>query len=205
MIISGDEVIGKKIVHMDNDEKKSEVEDILMDKEGNVAYLSFGMDVPVEDNNAEGGGRPFDAVTVGSGNPVHLTPELEPLPKMARQLFFIPREQIERMTANAVIMKGTEIEEERLDQPEVLSYLMLRGRAVETGDGEPLGKIKDLVLEERDKKVIGLKLSEGFWEKLIGDGTKYMPYGGIKEWTEEKIIVASQMADQLVDEREQLV
>lgn len=214
MILLGKHVVDKKIVHADNDEEKSEVKDLLIQKnKPEIAYLTFEIKTPVDGMGPEeDGSKAVDTVNaLGGRSPGQWNvttgtapPEAAPPNKETKQLFLLPKEQIERITTNAVVMEGTERHEE-LWEEECYSYLSLKNREVETEDGEKLGKIKDIVIEELEKKVIGLKLSEGFWEKLISDGTKYMPYEGFVEWGADKIIVESSMKDRLVDEYEQLV
>ncbi|HEX7063570.1 MAG TPA: PRC-barrel domain-containing protein [Bacillales bacterium] len=210
MILLGKHVADKKIVHVDNDEEKSEVKDILISKEKpEIAFLTYEIKMPIgeigeaEDGTGEG---PVSAIggTDPGVRPGSAPPEAVPPNTEKKQYFLIPKDQIDRITTNAVVMKGTEVQGESGEE-EYYSYLSLKGREIESEDGEKLGKIKDIVIEEIEKKIIGLKLSEGFWEKLIGDGTKYMPYEGFVEWNYDKIVVKTSIKDQLVDEYEQLL
>lgn len=212
MLMLGKDVLDKKIVHVDNDEEKAKVKDILLNKNtAGIAYLTFEIDGPVqnEETTNGGGGRAFDVANAGG---IQTTPgnwgsttQRVPSVKTRKQLFLIPAEQIERITAAAVTMKGTEIEQDLGSLEDHVALTTLAGQDVETESGEKIGKIKDIVLEEREKKVIGFKLSEGLWEKIVGDGTKYMSFDGIVDWAGNQLVVESRVADQLVDEYEQLI
>ncbi|HEU5139315.1 MAG TPA: PRC-barrel domain-containing protein [Bacillales bacterium] len=210
----GKDVIDKTIVHVEDDQEKAKVKDLLIRKDRpEMAYLTFDLKIPSgEIGENEDGRGALDTVRAGGGvkpatwniNQGTAPPEVTPSAGGEKRFFLIPKEQIERISSNAVVMSGTEVQEESREI-DCYSYSLLKDREIETEDGETLGKIKDIVIEEREKKIIGFKLSEGFWEKLIGDGTKYMSYDGIIEWKDDKIIVKASVKDQLVDEYEQLV
>lgn len=211
MLMLGKDVMDKEIVHVDNDEEQAKVKDILLNKDtAGIAYLTFEIDGPVQEADTTGSGsRAFDVANAGG---IQTTPgnwgsttERVPSVKTRKQLFLIPAEQIERITAHAVIMKGTEVEQDLGVLEDHISLAALIDQSVKTKAGEGIGKIKDIVLEEREKKVIGFKLSEGLWEKIIGDGTKYMAFDGIVDWKENQLIVESRMADQLVEGYGQLI
>lgn len=215
MLMLGKDVLDKKIVHVDNDDEKAKVKDIILilnkDNVG-IAYLTFEIDAPVEEGEAEaanGGSRAFD---VAEASGIQTTPgnwgastEKKPSVKTRKQLFLIPAKQVERITDQAVVMKGTEVEQDFGKLADHVSLSALIDQNVETKAGEKIGKVKDVVLEEQEKKIIGFKLSEGLWEKIVGDGTKYMPSNGVIDWKEGQLTVESRVADQLVDEYEQLV
>ncbi|HET7658616.1 MAG TPA: PRC-barrel domain-containing protein [Bacillales bacterium] len=212
MILLGKDVIGKKIVDADTNEEKAKVKDLLIEKNKPLlACLSFELEAPSPEENTELKQESFtrNATAMGSsslwntdaGTPLH-----QDAAKVIKekQTYIVPREQIMRMTDRAVLMTGSEVEDETFEI-EHFSVSYLKDFEIETEDGEKLGKVKDVVLEEKEKKVIGLKLSEGFWEKLVSDGTKYMPYVSNAKWEVDKLIVDSSMKDRLVDEYEQLV
>lgn len=214
MLMLGKEIMNKKIVHIDNDEEKAKVDDILLHKDkADMAYLTFELDAPIVDPHMNGPAGDDQAFEVASASGSQSMPgnwaattDAGSSVKTKKQTFFIPEAEIERITANAVLMKGTEVEQEHGERMEHASLSALLDRSVETEGGEKVGKIKDVVIEESEKKIIGFKLSEGLWEKIVGDGTKYMPYTGIIDWTEEgPLIVESWTLDQLVDDYEQLI
>lgn len=214
MILHGKEIIGKEIVMADTNEERAKVKDLMIEKNMPfIACLTFELNLPSKDGGAEVTEESFTKnVTsmggsslwnVDDGTPLHQK-DANILNESQKQTYILPKEQIMRITDKAVIMTGTEKENES-NEMEHFSLSHLKNFEVETTDGEKLGKIKDVVIEEKEKKIIGLKLSEGFWEKLIANGTKYMPYITDMEWQEDKLIVDSGMKDQLYDEFEQLL
>ncbi|HET7580019.1 MAG TPA: PRC-barrel domain-containing protein [Bacillales bacterium] len=214
MILSGNDILGKIIVQRETNEEKSKVNDLLIEKnQPYIAYLTFELEKPADHpDTLEQDQRVAESLSAGGRSPAmrnfmppgRSAPGTAATEKMKKVPFLIPRNQIERMTENAVIMEGTEAEAEKQGE-ENFSYSALKDCEVKTEDGEKLGKIKDIVIEEMEQKVIGLKLSEGFWETLTGDGTKYMPYDGGVEWQVDKILVKNSLKDRLVDQFEELL
>lgn len=212
LILNGRDVIGKDIVAANTDEVKAKVKDLMIEKNRPfLACLTFELELPHKEKDAEvmkesftknvtsmGGSSLWN---VDSGTPLHQK-DAETIDE--KQIYIIPRDQIMRITDKAVLMAGTERESESFET-EHFSLTYLKNFKVESTDGEELGKIKDVIIEEKEKKIIGMKLSEGFWEKLVSDGTKYLPYTADMKWEEDKLIVDASMKDQLYDEQEQLL
>ena len=212
MLLHGKDIVGKMIVEADTDEEKGSVKDIMIEKNKPfLACLSFEMAMPHKEDDADAMKESFtnNLTSMGgsslwnadSGTPLHQE-DAETIDE--KQLYILPKDQIMRITDKAVTMTGTERQSEPNEmQHYSLSYL--KNLELETDDGEKLGKIKDVLVEEKEKKVMGLKLSEGFWEKLISDGTKYMPYPIEMKLEGDKMIVDSSLKEQLYDEHEQLL
>lgn len=212
MILLGKEILGKAIIHQDTNEKKSEVQEILIHKDQpKIVYLTFEINAPNEPGQSDQEIRRIASTINASGASLNAglsnaTPGYTgpgaPVPEgHKKHTYLIASEQISNISDNAVIMHGSE--SEGAADEEAFSLSHLEDFQVKTTDGESLGKIKDIVIDEEGMKVVGLSLSEGFWQTLA-HGTKYMPYSGIVQWKEDELIVEDTMKEQLVDHREQL-
>ncbi|HET7626901.1 MAG TPA: PRC-barrel domain-containing protein [Bacillales bacterium] len=208
MIVLGKDILGKTIVHVDNDEEKAKVKDLLFDRnELSITYLTYEIDKPTDETKTlQEEQRVLDSIAAGGPRNTsqwNATPGIRlganQMFDSEKQTFFIPAAQIDRMTEKAVTMKGSE-KESPAERDDSLSCLFLLDLPVEDEEGEKIGKIKDLVVEEKEKRVIGLKLSEGFWEKIIGDGSKYLSIEGIELWLDEKVIVKTAEKENLQDD-----
>ncbi|MGC4377737.1 PRC-barrel domain-containing protein [Fictibacillus sp. Mic-4] len=208
MLIKGKDLLNMKVVHQHTGKTNIELSSILLNKNDySLCCLAFTEKALIEERKKEALNEPDNrlvenviAATNGLGAANAGIPgRMPPIAgqEYVKETFYIPVDEIVSID-NVILYKGNERQTEETEN--CFPAGQLKNWEVEMADGEKIGKIKDIVFETRSMKAVGFELSEGFWSKLLGEGTKYMPLEGKVDWLNEKWIVSPVMKDQLVEE-----
>lgn len=141
----------------------------------------------------------------GSSGNIGNIPQAEGLPRTNTsnvQYYFIKAENVS-IEGDKIYYKGAIKEGDYVIEDAVSLEGILNDEIV-TEEGKEVGKIKDVYLNIDLNRLEGLKLSEGFWQKLKGDGTKYLPVSAIVKWAPEPVICKDPIEEYLADEIEEM-
>ncbi len=132
-------------------------------------------------------------------------PQAEGLPRTDNtnfQYYFIKAENVS-IEGDMIYYQGA-IKEGEYTIGDAVSVDGLLNNELVTEEGKEVGKIKDIYLNIDKHRLEGVKLSEGFWQKLTGHGTKYLPASAVIKWMPEPVICRDPVEDFLTDEPEEM-
>jgi sporulation protein YlmC with PRC-barrel domain len=185
MVVYAEKMIGKKAEHNAAPLNDHKVTDILFNKyDHRLCYFTYS-DVQEKHNFDRGDDHMETVVAATSGMNSHNTPMTggslsETQVRETKETFFIPWHQIVEMNEDKIVFSGNE---RQIDEPlECYSYMAVKDWTVIDQNNEKVGKIKDLVVDDKNQQVIGFMLSEGFWKSLLGHDEKFMPIIGAPDW-----------------------
>lgn len=207
MILTGKQLIEATILHAATGEKEGNVDDLLLNfKRKKLDYMTFKVLRPEKETQDTTGDRTLQIFMDGTHpQNVPATAMTMPEPDHAtEEIRLIPHESIETLAEGTVTMSGTEREEGQRRPLETHSYEWLKGFSVETKSGEKIGKLKDVLIRSEDRTIVGLQLDEGWLEKVIGEGTKYMVLEDEVDVEVERIIIKRDDPPRLFDQIEEL-
>lgn len=206
MLMSYDELKKLRLVYTDAAEDSHEVSDILIDGDtGSVVNIVYE-DRQVEHNEdaapyANQSVHMFDAMGSGAAGNTSNIPQAEGLPPIQKapvQYFFIDAK--EAIIKDDKIHYEGPVKGEREAKQGLVSLREIIGDKLVTEEDNDIGKIKDIYLNVENMTVRGLKLSEGFWDQLVGGGYKYLPVDAILKWYPAPVIVRESAKELLLDE-----
>ncbi|TCP26651.1 PRC-barrel domain protein [Scopulibacillus darangshiensis] len=205
MLISFNELKKYPLVFFNSDEDSHELSDILFDGEsGTLANFVYEEQKRESAENRESyTDKSFEMVeAMGSSvtGTVGSLPQSEGLPREPKkhvQYFFID--------AKAAIIEDSKIhykgsvKGEGAVKDQLISVSDLIRRRLTSEEDQQIGKVKDIMIDIDQKAIKGLKISEGFWERLVGEGMKYLPASAIVKWYPEPLIVKEPADKYLLD------
>ncbi|MFC7393580.1 PRC-barrel domain-containing protein [Scopulibacillus cellulosilyticus] len=123
--------------------------------------------------------------------------------EQSKQLYFINAGAC-KIESQKIYYNGQVRSEDATIDSKFLSLKEMINRKCVTEEGTEIGTIKDFVIDPVQKKIKGLKLSEGFWERLTGKGIKFLPAETVIKWSPDPLIVKEEAKNQLLDNEQQL-
>lgn len=209
MFLSYDDMKKFKVVYRNGEGPEHALSDIHMNPETGelISYVYAVERMYTERGDVDYTDQTLDMVTAagGAGGNISNIPQGEDLPITHHDhldYFFINAGKVS-VEGDTIYYTGAEKVEES-ERADSLSIDALLKKEIVTEEGKEVGKIKDIFVEIDKNRVEGIKISEGFWQKLMGDGTKFLPLEAVVKWAPEPVIVKDPVEDYLMDEVEDI-
>ncbi|TLS39052.1 PRC-barrel domain-containing protein [Pseudalkalibacillus caeni] len=208
MAIAGKELMDMTIVGKNTPDLKSKVENFYFDSRlGNIEFLEYDERLYVNhtenlaahnDHHADEVLNSVEASGGFSNSNYPVTDDDRKENKMNKAIV-LPFNQIEEIKNKRIVVSESadEMDYEMLNH--LASYNQLKGAEVKTDDGREFGKVKDIIIDSDEEKVVALGLSDGLWSDLIGEGKQYLPFTEIVRLEGNQVIVENHAEEMLRD------
>ncbi|MCF6408848.1 PRC-barrel domain-containing protein [Pseudalkalibacillus salsuginis] len=209
MLIFGKDILNHKIITADNEESKTKVDDLLLNKKTyNLDYLLF---IEKNPENYDGQNRidtSMDNVINSAGgqtaaNTPPITGEDSILKSYDKETRYVSFNNVIEVTEHYVKVGG--VDQQLHDPVDSIATSAIIGKKVKTNNDEALGKVIDIVIDWETRRVVGLALADGFWAKLVSEENRFLRLKETMDWGPEEIIVPNHFKDYLVDSVNEII
>ncbi|WP_408007282.1 PRC-barrel domain-containing protein [Pseudalkalibacillus sp. A8] len=203
MLIFGKDILNQKIITADNEESKTKVDDLLLNKKTyDLDYLLFVEKNPEKYDDQNRVETSLDNVVNSSGgqtamNTPPVTAEDTISKSYDKKTRYVSINDVTELTERYVKISG--VDQQLHDPVDSIATSAIIGKKVKTDSDETLGKVIDVVIDWDNRRVVGLALADGFWAKLVSEENRFLCLEETMDWGPEEIIVPNHFKDHLVD------